>query len=576
MTMQKTKNVFNNYTYAEVNGVLHYGMLQYDPQAKESTFVAYGQYIGIEKVSEDMDGGNKVITIGFDDLQGMTHSIDAERGILGKKKELLTRLLDQGADVAAPHMNVLLLCLRKSELMAEKGRCFHRTGWIFEKKTDSNGKSYTDQRFKSSELIALDEKQNETRYVGPYDLGKKGSFEAWKDIVTKWIIGTIPLEIAVLIGLSPIISSGWGARNLIFHLMGDSGKGKTTCGVASLAVSGCPNPLETATRRDTEGKRMRSLMSSWRGTPNALTAKLDGLDGTLMVFDELSKLEDNRLLAPVIYTVSDGSDKERMESPAAMQTTNVFRTNVLSLGEESLLKKVEAKNSGINVRVCEIRDEFTKSSEQAEAIVQGCYENYGHAAPLFARYIVENLSYEKVAQIREKNLEEYTTALLDAGCPSETPRRLAEFGAVLLTVAEIAEKALGIDFSRAAVKEYLVQQQCNTEQNEDIGLRARAALLDYITTHNANFVTDGSLRWDKSIPCFGRIDLSKDGKSREVSIPTGKFSEIMRQLGFNNAELVIDKLKGHGLVSYEANKRYRKRTITKATGKVPAYVILYP
>ena len=40
---------------------------------------------------------------------------------LGKEKKLLTRLLDQEADVAAPYMNVLLMCLRKSETSAEKG-----------------------------------------------------------------------------------------------------------------------------------------------------------------------------------------------------------------------------------------------------------------------------------------------------------------------------------------------------------------------------------------------------------------------------------------------------------------------
>ena len=51
-----------------------------------NTFVAYGQYVGIEKVSEDMDGGSKVITLVFKNLQSITHSIDAERSILGRKK----------------------------------------------------------------------------------------------------------------------------------------------------------------------------------------------------------------------------------------------------------------------------------------------------------------------------------------------------------------------------------------------------------------------------------------------------------------------------------------------------------
>ena len=121
------------------------------------------------------------------------------------------------------------------------------------------------------------------------------------------------MEVAVLIGLSAIISSEWGARNIIFHLVGDSGTGKTTTAILAISTVGCPNPVETRRYNGADGKPLRSLMSSWKGTSNALIAKLDGLDGTLMVFDELSKVESTEILSSTIYTLSDGADKDRMD-----------------------------------------------------------------------------------------------------------------------------------------------------------------------------------------------------------------------------------------------------------------------
>ena len=49
------------------------------------------------------------------------HTLSMPNGASWEGKKLLTRLLDQEADVAAPYMNVLLMCLRKSETSAEKG-----------------------------------------------------------------------------------------------------------------------------------------------------------------------------------------------------------------------------------------------------------------------------------------------------------------------------------------------------------------------------------------------------------------------------------------------------------------------
>lgn len=565
-----SKTILDMYGYSLVNGCRQYGRYESSKDGKETEFVAYGKYIGIELISEDLDGGSPIVTIGFLTMDGKKEFVNIRRETLGKKKELQAVLLRCNADAYDFGLDVLMKCLRMSETKADKGHCFHSTGWIVE----NVGLENEILTFKGNNLISSDPGV-EAEYVGQFDIGPRGSFSDWKSMIHKHVLGRPALELAVLIGLSPIISSEWGSRNLIFHFMGDSGTGKTTSAILALSTIGCPNPSETKKFIGADGKTMRSLMSSWKGTSNALIGKLEGLDGILMVFDELSKVESTEILTSTIYTLSDGADKDRMMSPTEMQTTNLIRTNILSVGEESLLEKANNQNSGLSVRVCEISTEFTESPEQAEAIAGTCYKNYGHAAAKFVRYIVDSMSYAEVAAYRERNLNAYCAALNEAGCQSKTVRRLAEFGAVLLTVADIASVALNIPFSKDAIIKFLVEQQMKADRNTDIGVRAHDALLGYINTNIGSFITDESAIWNKSITCLGKIDKLPDG-GMEVSIPTSEFPKILTRLGFNNPALILKKFKDLGVLKHEAGKNYRKRQITRNGTSIHVNVIVFP
>ena len=563
---KKSRSVYDSFGYEQINGNWYYGKTEYDASSKSYEFVKYGRYIAIERVSIDMDGGSPILTIVYETLDGETKSICVEKSLLSKKRELQSILLQCDADAHDGGMKALLHCLHTSEESATRGKCYHRTGWLPGEKLAFKGRTLIDGTPSGASV----------EYAGSYDLAMKGTFAAWKDMVEQEVLGNAPLELAILVGLSPIISSRWGARNLIVHFMGDSGTGKTTSAILALSTIGCPNPAETAKSVGVDGKPLRTLMSSWKGTSNALIGKLDGLDGMLMVFDELSKIEDDRVLTSTIYALSDGADKDRMASPTELQTTNQIRTNILSLGEESLLERAKSKNSGINVRVCEISTEFTSSAEQSEQIVSACYANYGHAGTKFVRHIVENMSHDSVAELREQNLDEFEAAVVVVGCKSKTPRSLAEFGAVLLTVADIATKALKLNFSRQKIIDFLVDQQVNSDSNTEIGLRAHAALKGFVTKNAANFVVGECKSWNKNIPCYGKIEQNRSGIMYEVAIEVNQFGQIMNQLNFSNPSLVIQQLKSNGLLNYEAKKNYRKRTIVTEVGVVHAYVIKFP
>ena len=227
------------------------------------------------------------------------------------------------------------------------------------------------------------------------------------------------------------------------------------------------------------------------------------------------------------------------------------------------------------MRVCEINTEFTENREQADAIIAGCYQHYGHAGTKFAQYIVDNMPHSEVAALRQKKLEEYAAALAAAGCQSKTLHRLAEFGAILLTVADIAEKALGITFACNDITDFLVGQQINAAANTDIGVRAHNALRGFVNANIGSFITNGADVWTKNIPCLGKIEYPSGG-GMEVNIIASEFPKIMKQLSFSNPGLILKKFKSAGLLIHEDKKNYRKRRVTKAGDAVAVNVIIFP
>ena len=130
---KKSTSIYRAYGYGTVDGVEQYGCFHLSKDdSKESKFVGYGRYIAVERVSKDIDGGSPVLTIGFDTLDGERDSINLQRELLSKKKDVQAVLLKSDADVYDSSLNVLMNCLHVSEETAVRGKCFHRTGWIVE------------------------------------------------------------------------------------------------------------------------------------------------------------------------------------------------------------------------------------------------------------------------------------------------------------------------------------------------------------------------------------------------------------------------------------------------------------
>lgn len=551
--------------YDTVNGEEWYGTFEYDAAKKETVFNAVGRSIRIGEIFKDEDG-NTLVRIDYTDADRSEQSLIIDRSLLGDKKELLKMLLQAGAMVYDWSIGILTKCFALVEAHTDQvSRCHTKTGW---------SKAEESFSYRGQSLISSDKAVS--NYVGIYDLSHHGTLDGWVKLVKEQVIGWVPMEIALLIGLSPLVSNLIDDCRLIFHLMGDSSVGKTTAGVLAVSVAGCPLPTESAKRSNLKGESLHSLLTSWNGTDNAILGMLNGLDGTIIVLDELSKLSDKAELTKILYTFSDGMDKNRQKKARVMDKTDVYHTNVLSIGEESLIGKAKNANTGIRMRVCEIRDRFTESAEQSEAIKKGCYKNYGHAVPKMAEYMVE-MGRDSILSVYSRQFEAFHSELSSVEDTSVSSHRLAVFGAVILTTAEIASDALGLPFSMEEIQAFMLKHLVGDGSSRNVAERAHEALWSYVTQYQAHFIEGNAVVWDKNIDCRGRITDSRKCKGKEVAFKRDVLHSIFRDIGFSNVDVILDTFETKGWTNHEKGKNYNRRKITAMDSEsAQAVVVVFP
>jgi hypothetical protein len=233
-----------------------------------------------------------------------------------------------------------------------------------------------------------------SRYIGNYCIDRIGKYSDWKQLMIDDVLPYPALQLVLVAALSAVVVGLLATRipieNPIVHLNLPSGKGKSTAGYVAAATAGRPFD-GTITAIDEDGKvvEKHSLYQSWGATDNAMVATNAGNRGVVTVLNELGKsLTKN--MTRLIFDLSEGSDKKRLNTNLNPRISKGYSTTFISTGESSLLEKCDTKLEGLAVRVMEITKPLTKDAEHANRIKDGCFNNCGFAAPMLARYILQN------------------------------------------------------------------------------------------------------------------------------------------------------------------------------------------
>lgn len=495
------------------------------------------------------------------------HVYNLPRGGLNRKS--LLELSSKGIDALEHTVGTLIkvIQLQEEEFFLKGGRIEYlhkKLGW-----DDVEIDGEINRIFKHFKV----QDEYDSQYVGSYDIEPKGTLDGWTQNMKEEVIGCVPSETILASALSSVLVGFMGreanCENIIIHLMGDSSSGKTT--MASLATATAGNP----------DIRYNSLLRTWGATSNAIITSKSGNYGLVTVLDEISMF-NGRNLTDLVYKLSTGLEKDRLSKECVLKDANGFLTTIISTGEGSLLARCN-NNTGLKIRVIELKAIWTKNAENSENIKQNALKNYGFASVEIAK-TVKNRGLNELLNRLEfwKNIYKENTKVADF-----SDRMSIKYGMILLT-AELANETFDFQLDLKGILNFLVKNEFENSNNRDIAMDAYEKLVGYIHMNHYHFVEPikGKLNADEiknvvNTTIWGKIENVRSKKLvvnavpvvEEVSIYRDKFVEIIHELGYEDEKILLEKFKEKKLLNCEEGRYFRKRKIIEGGIVEKVYVI---
>jgi hypothetical protein len=152
------------------------------------------------------------------------------------------------------------------------------------------------------------------------------------------------------------------------------------------------------------------LMLQWKDTMNSMIHRLGVMNNLPVTIDEVTKMSGDHF-SDLLYGASQGRGKNRMKQHENAERANATKwgTIVLTSSNASFYDKLAALKAtpdGEFMRLLEYKIELTGnlSKQEADAIFNSLYDNYGHAGVKYAQYLVGDLenAMDLVMQVQQR------------------------------------------------------------------------------------------------------------------------------------------------------------------------------
>ena len=223
-----------------------------------------------------------------------------------------------------------------------------------------------------------------------------GSLAEWQRIVNTYNQeGFEPHAFGFFTAFGAPLLKHLNLRGAIINLVNNtSGTGKSTILKMCNSVYGHPE----------------ELMLQWKDTQNAMIHRLGIMNNLPVTIDEITKLSGDNF-SDLAYGISQGRGKNRMKQHDNAERVNMTKWATIALCSSNAsfqdkLSSLKATPDGELMRLIEYRIEMTDvlSKEEADALFNGLYSNYGHAGMEYIKYLVSNLetAIDTVVQVQQR------------------------------------------------------------------------------------------------------------------------------------------------------------------------------
>ncbi|MBU3190310.1 DUF927 domain-containing protein [Clostridium bowmanii] len=515
-----------------------------DKNSGNVVYTEVSNYSTVKEINENIDTEEMRAVLTVDDGYD-TKDISVELGEIASKNKIMN-LLDKGLDVNEINAKALIKHLRNEREFAPKTYSYSNLGFRY-----YNDKLYYNH-YKT--LAAKKADDFESTYEGELLIKPKGSGKVWMDMVKSSVIGNVELELALVIGFSAALvgylGNDLGMESPLIHIYSDSSKGKTTAAMLAISAFGSPNQTE------------KGLFMTWNATGNAMHESMGGNIGVPILFDE-SSMCTIKDLTSIIYSLTSGKNKLRLSKNCKIKDPKVWRTTIISTGENSLTSK-SSEYTGIRARLFEFGNiTWTKDAAHSDLIKRTVIANYGHYGSIFARYLMR-CGKDKVRKVYDTCAERLKKDIPE----SQLKDRIAGKFALITATAEIMKKLMGMDLNISGIEKMLIDNEIELADDKDIATKALGILMEKIAQNKSKFGVHYEYNKTLSTPSYDketwgvieRKGFNKNGPMQIVVIAS-VLEKILTENGFNEPKVVIKKWKEKGLLDCETGKTYRKRHI---------------
>lgn len=520
---------------------------------KNWEFVEVGGAVYVRNVITDIDTMKQTLSLYFDSPDGQRRVIKFPREDLNENK--IQNLVAFGVQCPKKYADKLIQVIENQEIDAERILEHSSLGFA-----EFNG----DIIFKGAEAIGVNSTYNGNMRITP-----KGDLDIWLDMVETEVIGHTPLEAILSIGVAGMIADylkdDINVENVLCHLIGESSSGKTTASLLMVSMGSAPDFMGdnfAFSFTDTLNSLMRCIPSSYP-----------------VLIDEGSVLGEKDFSA-LLYTLSSGNEKRRLNSSMEIREMSRFRTAIAMTSEKSILSMCN-ENSGLLIRNMEFNNvTWTKDAKSSDTIKNVIKNNYGHIILLVAEFFLK-IGKEKLIAQFDKEVETIIEQLKESNSYNKLTERTAkQYGLVMLGSA-VLKKVLKLDINKSAIRKFLLEHSLvSSEEQVSLGKRAIDFIKMYISKHKLQFITEATS--DGISSCRGRLQKTEttilpsgEESTLRLLISKNDFDLMLREGRFSDSKVVLKELKELG---YLVSQKDRYVSDIKIVDKiqVSGYVLQIP
>jgi hypothetical protein len=175
-------------------------------------------------------------------------------------------------------------------------------------------------------------------------------------------------------------------RGAVVSAFSESGYFKSASMIVGLSVWGHPQ----ATKQELND------------TQNSVFRRIGTLAALPVFWDEIKSEEDHVQFANLVFRMSGGKERSRMNSDGGLQTQGLWKTLLMSASNNSILDHVLRANKATSAGILRVFEyeipkvDSPKSATSADALTAALDNNFGQAGLVYSKFLGEN--YERISQ----------------------------------------------------------------------------------------------------------------------------------------------------------------------------------